>query len=831
MNEAAKYPRGADLGLRFALLANDPEALTFSAELTLANNGRVPLPGTGWAIYFNFSRMVQPAGVTGEVAISHVNGDLLRLAPEAGCAGLRPGQSRRIGFTGGLWLLQETDAPLGFYIVYADGTPGAFAEPIGDPEILPFPQPLVRGTQDQVPVETPALRFARNAAMPALPEDAIGRITPTPRSARYLAGSFALDADATISGGTDLSGEALYLRHALTQLMTGKPAIAADGHGEIVLRLDAALGTAYRLAVGPDGIAITGGTQAAVFHGIQSFLQLLPTGAWRQNQRSLAVPHCLVEDAPRFAYRGLHFDVARNFSDKQTVLRVLDLMALYKLNTLHFHLTDDEGWRLEIPSLPELTGLGSRRGFTQDETDCLLPSFGSGADQRAQQGSGCYSRQDFVEILRYAKTRHIEIIPEIDLPGHARAAIKAMQSRWRRLMAERRPEEAGAYRLDDPDDASSYESVQHWKDNVICIAAEPAYRFFETVVHDIKGMYDEANLKLRTLHVGGDEVPHGAWDGSPICRAYRTAHDLPDTTALLGHFLNRLRRILADCGVAMAGWEEIALSHQDGRAQPDPRLLGGDVLTYVWNNVWGWGQEDIAYRLANLGYQVVLCNVTNLYLDLACDKDPAEPGYYWGGYIDTRTVFEFCPLDIYATAGTDVLGRPLDPAKLEEKARLTPDGAARILGIQGQLWAENVRSRARAEYLLMPRLIAVAERAWAADPGWSGIADPAARRAAVDHDWADFAHRLGQRELPRLDGILGGISYRVPLPGAVFRDGFCHANCETPGLALRYTLDGRDPDAESPLYHGPVPLPRGGVFKVACFTTTGRRSRVASVAG
>ena len=833
MNEAAKYPRGADLAIGFALIGDNREDLSFCAELTITNSGRVPLPSAGWAIYFNFCRMIRPDSVVGEFGIGHVNGDLMRLAPAAACTSLRPGQSRKIGFTGGLWLLQETDAPDGFYIVYADGTPGAFAEAIGDPEIQPFGHrdQLMRGAQDLIPVETPALRFARNQATPLLPAEAISRITPTPRSASYPGGAFALGADATISGGSDLSSEALYLRHVLAKLMTGKLAIAANGHGEVTLRIDAGLGDAYRLAVGAEGIAITGGSAAAVFHGIQSLLQLLPVEAWRQPQRSLSVPFCAVEDAPRFGYRGLHFDVARNFSDKGTVLRVLDMMALYKLNTLHFHLTDDEGWRLEIPSLPELTGLGSRRGFTQDETDCLIPSFGSGADQRGHQGSGFYSRQDFIEILRYAKTRHIEIIPEIDLPGHARAAIRAMQSRWRRLMAEDRPTEAAAYRLDDPDDQSSYESVQHWRDNVVCIAAEPVYRFFDTVVRDVKAMYDEANIPLRTIHTGGDEVPHGAWEASPLCRDFMQRQGLADIHALHDHFLTRLRDILAGCGIAMAGWEEIALKHQEGPAQPDPRLLGGDVRTYVWNNVWGWGQEDIAYRLANLGYKVVLCNVTNLYLDLAYEKDPAEPGYYWGGYIDTRKVFSFCPLDIYTTASTTLLGQPLDPAKLAEKVRLTPEGESRILGIQGHLWAENVRSRARAEYLLMPRLIAVAERAWAKDPGWTGIAEAAPRQAAMDRDWAEFANRLGQRELPRLDGFLGGILYRVPVPGAAFGDGVCQANCEAPGLALRYTLDGSDPEPHSPLYAKPVPLPRGAVFKVAGFTTSGRRSRVASIAG
>ncbi|MEI9983671.1 MAG: family 20 glycosylhydrolase [Aliidongia sp.] len=832
MHETAKYPRGTDLAIGFTLLGNDRAALTFRAELTITNRGPVPLPAQGWAIYFNFCRMIHADSVGGHAAIGHVNGDLMRLAPAAEFGALRPGQSCRIGFAGALWLLQETDAPDGFFIVYADGTPGAFAEGIGDAQIAPFApaDQLMRGEQDLVPAETPVLRFERNAPLTLLPAEAVGRITPTPRAADYPGGNFTLGPDATVAGGAELSSEALYLRNALAKLMTGKLALTAGDAAAIMLRLDAGLDEAYRLTVGAEGITITGGSPAAVFHAIQSLLQLLPVEAWRRPQHSLAVPCCTVEDAPRFGYRGLHFDVARNFSDKATVLRVLDLMALYKLNTLHFHLTDDEGWRLEIPSLPELTGLGSRRGFTQDETDCLIPSFGSGADQRGHQGSGFYSRADFIEILHYARARHIEIIPEIDLPGHARAAILAMRSRWRRLMAEGRPDEAEAYRLDDPDDRSAYESVQHWHDNVVCIGAEPIYRFFDAVVRDIKAMYDAADTPLRTIHTGGDEVPHGAWDGSPLCRATMQREGLADAHALLGWFFERLRRILAGSGLAMAGWEEIALRHKDGRSEPETRLLDGDVRTYVWNNVWGWGQEDIAYRLANLGYKVVLCNVTNLYLDLAYEKDPPEPGYYWGGYIDTRKAYEFCPLDIYTTASTTVLGQALDPAKLAGMARLTQAGAANILGMQALLWAENVRNRGRAEYLLMPRLIAMAERCWAADPGWTQIADRAERQAAMDRDWNGFANRLGQRELPRLDGVLGGIFYRVPVPGVVIRDGLAHANCEAPGLTLRYTLDGSEPWPHSLAYAGPVHLPHGAVFRIAAFTTNGRRSRTAGAA-
>ncbi|MEI9984274.1 MAG: family 20 glycosylhydrolase [Aliidongia sp.] len=173
----------------------------------------------------------------------------------------------------------------------------------------------------------------------------------------------------------------------------------------------------YMLEIGAAGVRIAGRTAQGVFHGIQSVLHLLPVAAWRAPQPSLTLPFCRVTDAPAFAYRGQHFDVARNFSDKRMVLRLIDLLALYKMNALHLHLTDDEGWRLEMPSLPELTAYGSVRGFSPGERDCLQPSFGSGPERSHGPGSGSFSQKDFVEILRYAKARHIEVIPEIDLPA------------------------------------------------------------------------------------------------------------------------------------------------------------------------------------------------------------------------------------------------------------------------------------------------------------------------------------------------------------------------------------------------------------------------------
>jgi hexosaminidase len=839
MHQESSGPRGAHLGLKWECVSNHFDGDTFRAALTITNHGDVRLPGSGWTLYFNSCRKPVPESVTGGVVLEHVNGDLFKLSPGPHFGSLAPGVSREIGYVAALWSVVETDAPMGFFIVYDDGR----VEAVGDAHVEPFerPEQVTRTPADRVPVQTAALTFDDNAKLSLLPTAEVGLITPAPLEAAYGSGSFTIDASTCVVHPPALSREAAWLHGALARLLTKAPSLAAtDQPNAIRLRLDPALdfpaeGVAdqgYRLRVTDRGIEIAGRTSAGVFYGVVTLLQLLPVSAWQNAERRLTVRRCDILDAPRFAYRGLHLDVARNFSDRRAVLDVLEVMAHYKLNKLHFHLTDDEGWRIPIASLPELTEIGAKRGYASDEGACLVPSFGSGPDARGAQGSGHYTHGEFIEILRFARDRHIEVIPEIDLPGHARAAIKSMQARHARLTAEGKHDEADEYRLVDLNDASKYESVQMWKDNVVCIALESCYTFLDTVVRDIKALYDEAGVRLATLHVGGDEVPHGAWEHSPICQAFMREHGMRTTSELEDYFFARFHDILARHEIGMAGWEEVAVVNEtkDGvtASRPNPKLAASGLRAHVWNNVWGWGREDIAYQLANAGFDVVLCNVTNLYLDLAQAKDPEEPGYYWGGFLDTRKVFDFCPSDIYTLATVDLLGNPLDPEKVAKMVRLTPEGEKRVIGLQGHVWGENVRNRARLDYLLLPRLVAVAERAWARDPRWTFIADAAERSARMDRDWNEFANRLGQRELPRLDALLSTpLLYRIPVPGVKIESGFLSANVAAPGLTLRYTLDGTEPTAASPRYEAPVPLPPNARPKVAAFTATGRRSRSA----
>lgn len=757
------------VAIAWTCVSNTDDQDTFSASFSLRHSGAGVI-ASGWAVYFNACRKIVPGSVTRGFAIDHVNGDLFRLRA-ASATPWHPGQVFTVAYRGRYWAISATDAPLGCYLVCADGA----VVDLGDPAIAPFTtlQQRHRGPRDTTPLDDAARRYADNAALRLLPPEQVGRITPQPVTASFDGGTGTLARATRVATATaGLDNEAALLRAILDQL----PAQLSDSAATIacvelmLATFDAA--EAYEIAIGASAIRVTGASAHGVFNGIQTLRQLI---------EGSSVPLGRVADAPRFDYRGMMLDVARHFASKETVLRLLDCMALYKLNRFHFHLTDDEGWRFPVPALPELVDVGARRGVAPDGAVCLPPSFGSGADVAQSAGTGFYSAADLIDILRHAQALHIDVIPEFNLPGHARAAIVAMRARHARLRAQGDPD-AAAYLLDDPLDRSVYESVQLWRDNVVCIALPSVDRFIDTVAAALVDLFRGAGVPLHTIHIGGDEVPDGAWSGSPACQALMARHGW-NVDDLRADFLARCLAILARHGVACAGWDETALERQ----APNPRFATSGLQVYAWNNVPGGGQEDMAYRLAHAGYPVVLANAASLYFDLAQAKDPHEPGYYWAGFVSTRAAFVFDP---------------------------QAAGAAPVTGLQGQLWGENSRTPARIEYMAAPRLIALAERAWSPAPRWPDA-------AAVARDWNAFANRLGQRVLPQLDADLG-YRYRLPPPGVAWIDGAVHANVALPGLALHYTVDGSAPTAASARYGQPVAAT--GV-RIAAFDTRGRGSR------
>ena len=345
-------------------------------------------------------------------------------------------------------------------------------------------------------------------------------------------------------------------------------------------------------------------------------------------------------------------------------------------------------------------------------------------------------------------------------------------------------------------------------------------------------MFRNAEASLSTIHIGGDEVPAGVWEKSPVCNSFLEKHpelDQPDD--LWPYFVERFNRILTDRDLITAGWEEIAMHRvkKEGQSihEPNPGLVDKKLQLYFWNAIFGWGNEDGGYQLANAGYKVVLCNASNLYFDLAYDKDPEENGLYWAGFVDTKQPFEFIPFDLFKSAEMGRFGESLTPAQVSQgKVQLTPAGRQNILGIQGQLWSEVISDSVKMEYALFPKLIALAERAWALQPPWAAIEDDRQRRESKDEDWNQFANTIAQVEMPRLDHLSGGLAYRVPPPGVKIENSKVLCNTAFPGLIVRYTTDGSEPDLSSPVYQSPINY--SDELKFKAFSPSGRGSRTVS---
>jgi len=813
------------IGIEWELTSNFEPGNQLSATITLINSGADPLPENGWALYFNSIRIPDLDSFPGEFSVSHINGYFFKMEPTDQFAGLAPGERLEIPYRARYFAIKKTDVPEGFYFVFDNGS----IENVPSVNILPFEgaERVNRSPGDNTPIPTPEQAFEINERLSILKKDGLSPITPTPAAYIHNDGEFRFSDVVRIYADPEFGIEAFNLGGTLMKEfgldieMTGSDEEESDIHiRKATFELNSP--EAYQLVITPDGVTLSAETSSGVFYGVQTLRSLL----LNRSSDLLVINAASITDAPAFPYRGMHIDVARNFQSKKSVLQLLDIMAFYKLNKFHFHLTDDEGWRIAIDPLPELTEVGGRRGHTETEENYMIPVYGSGPDPSpaASMGSGWFSREDYIEILTYAAERHIEVIPEIDVPGHARAAILAMKARANRFLADGDSAAAEEYRLDEPEDESSYRSVQNYTDNVINVCRESTYRFMNLVIDELHAMHEEAEVPLQMMHIGGDEVPHGAWEASPACMLKMEELGLESARQLQGYFFSRIAEKLSDYNVTMGGWEEVAFSDRNGSLEINPAFRNS-VVPYVWSNIWGGGTEDRTYRLANAGYDVVMSHASNFYFDMAYNKNWQEPGFYWAAMLTTEEPFSFMPYNLFGSAATTNYGNQLSADYFEDKVRLNPEAKENILGLQGQLWTETVNVPGRMEYMIFPRLLGLAERAWAGEPAWSEQLDPSDREAQRLSAWNEFANRIAKVELPKLDVIYPGLNYRIPVPGAIIRDNTLYANISLPGLVLRYDLSGSEPTAESPLYTNPVTLSSDQEPRIAAFNSIGRSGR------
>ena len=572
----------------------------------------------------------------------------------------------------------------------------------------------------------------------------------------------------------------------------------------------------YTLEINTKSIEISSSDIYGIRHAIQSLRQI----KFFHKDNSIGLPTLKIEDSPRFTYRGFLLDISRHFYSKEKILQVLDVLSLLKLNYLELRLTDDEGWRIEIPDLPELTEIGAKRGYTENERDKLIPAYGSGANG-LKNGNGFFSKNDFKDILVYANKLGIKVIPQISFPSHARSAIKAMETRYFNYMETGDIEKANEYLLTDFNDKSQYRSAQGYNDNIICICLESSYKFYHKVFSEVKAMYDEVNIKMEKFSIGADEVPFGAWKKSKVCQE-KYGIDFNANDLYLSN-LKRLLTMIKERGVTMTGWEDILLV-QSSQSQNEKNIrlehFDYEPIPYVWNNTWGEGREDMIYKFANLGFKTVMSNSSAFYFDMSDNKDFENYGLNWSGYVDYFDTWAIDPLDIFSNQVLNSKHR-LNKKYIDKTEKIKSENLNNFLGIQSQLWTETVIDNEVFDELFMPNIIVFSERAWGKRPKWILSKNFEDQKSKMILDWENFTSFIGGSFLPFITENFQ-IKYHLPKPGGKLIRNKLFLKTQFPGLKIRYTTDGSIPNINSKVYSGPVVVKKSNDIYARSFDESGR---------
>lgn len=433
----------------------------------------------------------------------------------------------------------------------------------------------------------------------------------------------------------------------------------------------------YRLHITSQKIIIEAKDKAGFFYAVISLMQLMEPAIWQDSgvrKKQWHIPACLIDDYPSYRWRGMMLDVSRNFFSKVYVKKFIDRMAQYKLNRFHWHLTDDEGWRIEIKAYPLLTRIGAKRG---PGTKLPFSTFPAMRGPKNSVQSGYYTQNNIREIVAYAKARCIEILPEIDMPGHAKAAVTAYPAL-----------------LQDPNDTSRYRSIQKVENNTVDPGLESTYRFMEHVIAEVSRLFP-----FGYIHLGGDEVPRGAWEHSPSVKNLMRRKGLKNGRAVTDYFFSRMDSITAKYGKKMVVWQEVL------KGKPNLRKE---------NIFMAWKSPKAGYQIIKQHRNTVMAPVQYLYFDQQYVRGKKEPGHTWSTPVSTRKIYSFNP------------------------------GTSRYLkGVHACLWSETLLNEKIADYLAWPRTLALSEVAWT---------------ASKNRNWHDFKRRIQGKGLERLK--VQGIHYR-----------------------------------------------------------------------
>jgi len=477
-------------------------------------------------------------------------------------------------------------------------------------------------------------------------------IVPMPNEIVPEQGSYVLQGEKTVAVSSEESSMKVfqYLEGALKNTPVTLKRVSPTEQADICLLIDEALpDEAYTLVVSSHSIKITSNASAAgLFYGVQSLLQLIPAEVYdtqRKYEKSIEIPAVSITDAPRFPYRGAMMDVGRNFLPKEEVLKFLDLMAFYKLNKFHFHLTDDQGWRIEIKKYPKLIEVGSHRAQTQvGHCDYYYPRRFDGKEQH-----GYYTQADIREIVKYASDRFITVIPEIEMPGHASAALASYPELSCGL--------GKTYVVRDYFDVF---------DEVFC-PKEGTFRFLEDVLTEVMDLFPS-----HYIHIGGDECPKKAWKQCDHCQALMKREGLKDEEELQSWFIHRIERFVNSKGRDIIGWDEIL----EGGLAPNATVMS-------------WRGEEGGIEAARQKHKVIMTPGDECYFD-HYQESPEFAPLAIGGFLPLDSVYAYNPLP----------------------AELTPEEQAYIIGTQANVWGEYIQTPEYFEYMAFPRLLAMSEVQW-----------------------------------------------------------------------------------------------------------------------
>ena len=782
----------APVSLTWKMGAVEVQPGYYENSFVLKNISDVPLE-KDWIIYYSQLPREILQEESAPVKVEVVNANFFRMYPAENFQPLAPGDSLTVKFCCTNGLKKMSHAPEGTYWVSQSGSKQGIPLPVG----LTI-QPL-KGMETEDWYPAPDKIYASNLALETTAQLQQTDIFPSVKEAVPATGKegFAIENKVKLTFHPDFANEAELLKEKLATIH----GLEVVSEAPVTVHLDylperetAVNGEYYRIDTGNGLINISASTSHGIFNGTQTLLSLL-----KGQEKLFRLEALSIRDYPDLPYRGQMLDIARNFTTVEHLKKLVDVISSYKLNVLHFHFSDDEGWRLEIPGLEELTSVGARRGHTTDELECLYPGYDGNYDpSAATSGNGYYTREEFIDLLRYAAQRHVRVIPEIESPGHARAAIVSMKARYHKYV-NTAPEKANEYLLSDAQDTSRYVSAQSYTDNVMNVALPSTYRFMEKVIRELIAMYEEAEVPLTTIHLGGDEVPEGAWMGSPVCRTFMDENGMTSAHELSEYYITKMADYLQQHNLQFSGWQEVALGHPETTDRHLNQLAAG---VYCWNTVPEWEADEIPYQIANKGYPVILCNVNNFYLDLAYDAHPDERGLSWAGYVDESKGFSMLPYSIYRSSRTDMAGNPVDPDIAGKgKTTLTAFGNEYIQGVQAQLFAETIRDFEWVEYYTFPKILGLVERGWNAFPAWSTLTGEKERQA-FNKELGLFYSKVSEKEMPHWASR--SINFRLPHPGLCIKEGQLHASTPIRGGEIRYTTDGTEPTLRSELWKAPV---------------------------